>query len=47
MHNVQIDVYRVKSDGFYGELFRPVEDKYPGRALMDSLAKTLEFVSTW
>ena len=24
----------VKIDGFHGELFRPVEDKYPGKALI-------------
>lgn len=26
--------YRVKTDGFYGELFVPAEDKYPGKALI-------------
>lgn len=26
--------FRVKTDGFYGELFRPNEDKYPGKALI-------------
>ncbi len=26
--------YRVKTDGFHGELFLPAEDKYPGRALI-------------
>ena len=26
--------YRVKTDGFHGELFRPKEDKYPGKALI-------------
>ena len=26
--------YRVKKDGFFGELFRPAEDKYPGKALI-------------
>lgn len=26
--------YRVKTDGFYGELFLPAEDKYPGKALI-------------
>ena len=26
--------FRVKTDGFYGELFRPDEDKYPGKALI-------------
>lgn len=27
-------IYRVKTDGFYGELFQPEEDKYPGKALI-------------
>lgn len=27
-------VYRVATDGFYGELFRLAEDKYPGKALI-------------
>ena len=26
--------YRVKTDGFHGELFLPAEDKYPGKALI-------------
>lgn len=26
--------YRVKTDGFHGELFFLVEDKYPGKALI-------------
>lgn len=26
--------YRVKPDGFYGELFLPAEDSYPGKALI-------------
>ena len=53
--------YRVKPDGFYGELFVPMElpsakffkgdrgkNKENGRkARMDSLVKTLEFVSKW
>ena len=26
--------YRVKTDGFYGELYCPTEDKYPGKALI-------------
>lgn len=26
--------YRVKTDGFYGELFRPSRDRYPGKALI-------------
>lgn len=26
--------YRVEPDGFYGELVRPTEDKYPGKALI-------------
>ena len=25
--------YRVKTDGFFGELFVPSEDHYPGKAL--------------
>ena len=28
------NTYRVKTDGFYGELFRPAEDKYLGKALI-------------
>lgn len=27
-------VYRVQTDGFFGELFRPAEDKYPRKALI-------------
>ena len=27
-------IYRVKTDGFYGELFCPAEDQYPGKALI-------------
>lgn len=27
-------IYRVKTDGFYGELFQPEKDKYPGKALI-------------
>ncbi|MDO5538648.1 MAG: acyl-CoA thioester hydrolase/BAAT C-terminal domain-containing protein [Eubacteriales bacterium] len=26
--------FHMKTDGFYGELFRPVQDKYPGRILI-------------
>ena len=28
------NAYRVKTDGFHGELFLPVEDKYSGKALI-------------
>ena len=34
MAKVENTVYRVKTDGFFGELFQPVEDKYPGKALI-------------
>lgn len=34
MSKAEINVYRVKTDGFHGELFLPVEDKYPGKALI-------------
>lgn len=27
-------IYRVKQDGFHGELFRPLEDQYPGKVLI-------------
>jgi len=27
-------IFRMKTDGFHGELFRPVQDKYPGKALI-------------
>ena len=27
-------IYRMKPDGFFGELFLPEEDKYPGKALI-------------
>ena len=27
-------MYRVQRDGFFGELFLPEEDKYPGKALI-------------
>lgn len=27
-------IYRVKQDGFHGELFRPHEDRYPGKVLI-------------
>ena len=30
----QDTVYRIKSDGFHGELFRPGQDRYPGKALI-------------
>ena len=28
------EVYRLKTDGFHGELFRPEQDSYPGKALI-------------
>lgn len=28
------NIYRIKTDGFHGELFVPKEDKYPGKALI-------------
>ena len=28
------EVYRFKTDGFHGELFRPERDNYPGKALI-------------
>ena len=31
MAQTENQTYRVKRDGFFGELFRPAEDKYPGR----------------
>lgn len=34
MAKAENNTYRVKTDGFYGELFRPAEDKYPGKALI-------------
>lgn len=34
MSKAETITYRVKTDGFYGELFLPVEDKYPGKALI-------------
>ncbi|MBU5480722.1 acyl-CoA thioester hydrolase/BAAT C-terminal domain-containing protein [Blautia sp. MSJ-19] len=34
MSKTENNTYRVKTDGFYGELFRPAEDKYPGKALI-------------
>ena len=34
MAKVENAAYRVKTDGFFGELFQPVEDKYPGKALI-------------
>ena len=27
-------VYRMKTDGFHGELFCPIQDAYPGKALI-------------
>lgn len=34
MSNTENTTYRVKTDGFYGELFCPEEDKYPEKALI-------------
>jgi len=34
MFEVKNNTYRVKTDGFHGELFLPVEDKYSGKALI-------------
>ena len=34
MAQAENQTYRVKQDGFFGELFRPAEDKYPGKALI-------------
>lgn len=34
MSNAANNSYRVDTDGFYGELFHPEEDKYPGKALI-------------
>ena len=34
MANTANNTYRVNTDGFYGELFLPEEDKYPGKALI-------------
>ena len=34
MSKTQNHTYRVKTDGFFGELFVPAEDKYPGKALI-------------
>ena len=34
MSKVENNTYRVKTDGFFGELFKPEEDKYPGKALI-------------
>lgn len=31
---MQNNTYRVKTDGFHGELFLPAEDKYPGKVLI-------------
>lgn len=32
--STQNTIFRVKKDGFHGELFRPVQDEYPGKALI-------------
>lgn len=34
MPNTENAIYRVKTDGFFGELFTPAEDKFPGKALI-------------
>ena len=34
MANTENSTYRVQTDGFYGELFRPAADKFPGKALI-------------
>lgn len=34
MSKAENNTYRVGTDGFYGELFLPKEDKYPGKALI-------------
>ena len=34
MSMAENNIYRVETDGFYGELFTPVEDKFPGKALI-------------
>lgn len=34
MSKTQNNTYRVKTDGFHGELFLPAEDKYPGKVLI-------------
>ena len=34
MSNAESVIYRVKKDGFHGELFFPSEDEYPGKALI-------------
>ncbi len=34
MKKAEHQTYRVRTDGFYGELFLPEEDKYPGKALI-------------
>lgn len=31
---MQNEIFRVKTDGFHGELFRPAQDNYPGKALI-------------
>jgi len=34
MFKAENNVYRVKTDGFHGELFLPVKDNYPGKVLI-------------
>jgi len=31
---VKNKTFRIKSDGFYGEMFRPAQDEYPGKVLI-------------
>lgn len=31
---IENECYRMKTDGFHGELFRPTQDRYPGKALI-------------
>ena len=31
MSMAENNTYRVETDGFYGELFTPAEDKFPGK----------------
>lgn len=34
MFKAENNIYRVKTDGFHGELFLPAENRYPGKALI-------------
>ena len=38
MYKAENATYRVQTDGFYGDLFLPAEDEYPGKALSRMLA---------